>query len=356
MKHSTFIIILFATTGVILSFFTVVNIAIDPLCQYHKPWFGLQPVMMKKRYQIAGIARNFDIENAVIGNSLAENIRQTDLDMALGGKVVRLTAEGSHPLDWCLVLNILQKRESAPRKLLFNLDPFIFCGSPTKLKHEWPLYLYDCNPFNDIQYLWNIDITWEMTREWIKANRRHHIPEPDAGYVRDESVQHGREFIMKRMQREPIANTSPDEVAYITNALENLSLLKPYFKAMPQTEFIFFCSPFSILYWDSCRRNLTFNACRESYRQVFELLLEYPNVTVFFWEDDEMFRAICNLDYYADSAHFNTPIGHLICERICGENGRITRDNYQTKLQLFFDILEAFDYDSLWPKDKPRDN
>ncbi len=352
MKHSKFIIILFATTGVILSFFTVVNIAIDPLYQYHKPWFGFQPIIMKKRYQIAGIAKNFDIENAVIGNSLAENIRQTDLDMALGGKVIRLTAEGSHPLDWCLILDILQKRKLAPRKLMFNLDPFIFRGSPTKMKHEWPLYLYDRNPFNDIQYLWNFDITWKMTYKMLKENRNSRIPSPDAGYVRDESVQHGREFIMKRTQRQSIADIPPNDATYITNALENIKLLIPYFKAMPQTEFIFFCSPFSILYWDSCKRDLTFNACRESYRQVFECLLKYANVNVFFWDDVEMLQAICNLDYYADSAHFNTPIGHLICERIRDGNGCITLDNLQAKLQGFFVYLDAFDYDSFWQKER----
>ena len=50
-------------TLVLLILVAVVQITIDPLFQYHQPWFGLKPVVTDERYQNAGIAKDFDYEN-----------------------------------------------------------------------------------------------------------------------------------------------------------------------------------------------------------------------------------------------------------------------------------------------------
>lgn len=353
MKAHHYIILQLAiVTGILLTF-AGLNILVDPLFQYHRPWFGFKPLIKDKRYQNAGIARNFDFDYAVVGNSLAENIWQNDLDLAMGGNTVRLTAPGSHPLDWRLVLGVLKNRRIHPKKLLLNMDPYIFDASTTQLKHSWPLYLYDQNPFNDVNYLLNFDITWDFTRNVLKKNTRQTFSSFEKLYVWNDF--YGREKILRNVSRVRISDTDIDDDKYVHNALENIKLLTDFFQEMPETEFIFFCSPFSVLFWDKCIRNKSFDACKRSYYAIFECLLKYSNVRIYFWNDDELLQWICDLDYYRDEAHFDTRVGRGICERISRKEGLMTAGNYKAELNRFFVFLTSYQYDNIWEevKEKP---
>ena len=130
-----------------------INFVIDPLFQYHMPWLNLEANIINERYQNAGIAKNFDFENVIIGNSMSENFLISEAECALEGKTVKLTAAGSHVLDWTYILDILKNRENRPEKILFNFDTGFFNSSDTKMKHDLPEYLYDNNLLNDVEYL-----------------------------------------------------------------------------------------------------------------------------------------------------------------------------------------------------------
>ena len=337
---------LIGVAGILLCACAAFNYAVDPLFYYHLPWFGMKPVLVNRRYQIAGMVRNFKIENAVIGNSLAENILQEDLELALGGKVTRLTAPGSHPLDWRLVLNQLKLQNRCPRKILFNLDPYIFTASTTHMKHPWPNYLYDTNPFNDVRYLLNFDILWDYSFGAVRKNKSGKVPTIDDVYTWNNN--YGREYILRKTHRHQIINGNINAEKYVQNALDNLGLLTEFFDAMPETEFIFFCSPFSIIYWDKTIRGKSLVAEVHAYSRCLEFLLRFPNVRVYFWEDEEMRRLICNLDYYRDEAHFDKRAGKFICGRIARGEGMVTPENMHRKLATFFDFLRSYDYEQIW--------
>ena len=153
-------------TLVLLILVGVFHIAIDPLFQYHQPWFGLKPVVTDERYQNAGIAKTFDFENVIIGNSLAENFYVSDVEKVFGGKTVKLTAAGSHTSDWKYTLDILKDRK--PNTILINLDPYIMNTDPENLKHELPKFLYDYNYLNDVNYLLNFSLLNKYTFDMIK--------------------------------------------------------------------------------------------------------------------------------------------------------------------------------------------
>ena len=337
-----------AVLAVILIFAMALTYVIDPLFQYHKPWFGLEPVITNERYQNAGIARNFDFENAAIGNSLAENFYVSDLNLALGGESAKLTSAGSHPLDWKYLLDILSNRENVPRRILFNLDPYIFRGSTTELKHDIPEYLYDSDPFNDVEYLLNFEIFKDYSFDMIKKNRSGNVPDYNSFCVWDDSVQYGKKHIMKNVTRAEISHEEPDVEAYVELALDNIRLLSPYFEAMPETEFLFFCSPFSVLFWDNAERENTFEAYEKCYRSVIGYLLQYGNVTVFLWNDDEMLGVMCDLDYYRDEAHYDSRVCKIMAERIRDGAGIVTKDNCADSLDRLFAFLRSYDYDSIW--------
>ena len=333
-------------TLVMLIFIAAVQIAIDPLFQYHQPWFGLKPVVTNERYQNAGVAKTFDYENAIIGNSLSENFYVSDVEKALNGKTVKLTARGSHTSDWKYTLDIL--KDESPKNILFNLDPYIMNTDPDNLKHELPKYLYDYNYLNDVNYLFNFSIINDFTYRTIRWNRGNNVPDYNKVFVWDQDKKTSREETLKHYQRPEKGSEQIDADELKTIAVSNMDNLIEYYKTMPNTQFVFFCSPFSILFWDSVNQNNGLDAWSETYLNVIGDLLNYKNVSVYFWNDQEMLDTICNLDYYRDEAHYNAEVCKMICDRILNNQGLMNQSNYQASVDQFFNFLKAYDYDAIF--------
>lgn len=341
-----------ATFSLLLSALLImgtINVVIDPLFQYHKPWFGLKPYIVDERYQNSGIAKNFDFENVIIGNSMTENFLVSDAEKTFGGKTVKLSASGSNVLDWTYLLKILEQREKHPENILFNLDSGFFNSSDKTTKHEMPLFLYDNNYLNDVEYLFNFVLTRKYTYGALKANLNGNIPEYDKAFVWGYEREIGKDVVLKEYKtaKKEEKETS-DNANFYTDG--NLLLISEYFDSMPDTEFIFFCSPFSVLYWkDICDSNLLMEY-KKQYEKTFEFLSQYENVTVYFWTDEDMLNIISNLDNYKDSTHYGMHINKMMLERI-GENiGELPKEkeSWYPILDKYFDYLESFDYQAIF--------
>ena len=333
-------------TLVLLMLVAALQIAIDPLFQYHQLWFGLKPVVTDERYQNAGVAKTFDYENAIIGNSLSENFYVSDVEKVFGGKTVKLTAAGSHTSDWKYSLDILKNK--SPKNILFNLDPYIMDTDPNNLKHELPTYLYDYNYLNDVNYLFNFAIVNQYTYQTIKKNRADKIPDYNKVFCWDETIKTGREETLKHYHRPEKGSEQINADELKQTALSNMNNLNKYYQEMPDTQFVFFCSPFSILFWDKNNQNNGLDAWRETYLTVIGDLVKNKNVSVYFWNDQEMIDTICNLDYYTDEAHYNVDVCKMICNRISNNQGLMNQSNYQDSVNQFFDYLKMYDYDAIF--------
>lgn len=333
-------------TLVLLILVAAVQIAIDPLFQYHQPWFGLKPVVTDERYQNAGVAKTFDYENVILGNSLSENFYVSDVEKVFGGKTVKLTAAGSHTSDWKYSLDILKNK--SPKNILFNLDPYIMNNDSNNLKHELPTYLYDYNYLNDVNYLFNFAIVNQYTYQTIKKNRSNKIPDYNKIFCWDETIKTGKEETLKHYHRPEKGSEQINADELKQTALSNMDNLNKYYREMPDTQFVFFCSPFSILYWDKVNQNNGLDAWHETYLMVMGDLLKNKNVSVYFWNDQEILDTICNLDYYADEAHYNVNVCKMICNRISNNQGLMNQSNYQDSVNKFFDYLKLYDYDAIF--------
>ncbi len=56
----------------------------DQQLQYHMPVSVVKPRLVNERYQLAGMAVNFDFDIAVIGNFIAERFRASDCEKGMG--------------------------------------------------------------------------------------------------------------------------------------------------------------------------------------------------------------------------------------------------------------------------------
>lgn len=335
-----------ALTLILLILVGVLQVAIDPLFQYHQPWFGMEPVITDERYQNAGVAKTFDYENVILGNSLSQNFIVSDVEKVFGGNTVKLTASGSHTVDWRYTLDILKHK--APKNILINLDPFVLNANPYELKHELPDYLYDNNYLNDVNYLFNFSILNKYSYQAIKKNLASKIPDYNKAFVWNDEIKTSREEALKHYRRpeKGAENISVDNLK--TTAIANMDNLKEYYQALPDTQFVFFCSPFSILYWDSVNQKNGLKAWRDTYLTIIGDLVKYKNVSVFFWNDTEMRETICNLDYYSDDAHYNFDVCEMICDRISRKDGLLNQENYQESTNSFFDYLDSYNYDAIF--------
>ena len=341
-----------ATFSLLLSALLImgaINFAIDPLFQYHKPWFGLKANVIDERYQNAGIAKNFDFENVIIGNSMSENFLVSDVEGLFDGKTVKLTASGSNVLDWTYLLDILAEREKRPQNILFNLDTGFFDASSKETKHEMPKFLYDNNYLNDVEYLFNFTLTRKYSYGAIKANINDTIPDYDTIFVWGFEKQIGKDVVIAGFEDEKEKNVAYDTSdCFYTD--ENLRLMCKYFEEMPETQFVFFCSPFSVLYWKEKHDYDMLGEYKAQFEKTFEFMSQYDNVTVYFWTDKEMLDVISDLDNYKDSTHYGMHISKEIILRMGNDIGELPKneEHWKPLLDEFFNYLESFDYDTIF--------
>lgn len=348
MKSKTFIISAISLALAALVVIGGINILIDPLFLYHKPLFGLEPVITNERYQNAGIARNFDFDNVIIGNSMSQNFKPSDFEKCFDGTSVKLTAAGSYAIDWVYLLEILKNRDEPPKNIVMNFDGGILESSSTEATHYLPTFLYDNNPLNDVNYLLNFSILREYTFKSVKANYNNNIPETDTLFVWDDGVTRGKKFVLMDYERPNLVYDSPDINSALKLAKENINLLIPYFESMKETEFTLFFSPFSIVYWDKQIRLNKLDLLQTVYTEIFEILIQYENVHLLFWTDKNMMDIITNLDYYKDANHYVSEVSLEIVDRIRMQNGKLTPNNYLYEINKFFDYIRNYDYEQIF--------
>lgn len=346
MNSKRFIKLSLSLTLILLILVASVQIAIDPLFQYHKPWFGLEPFIKKERYQDAGMAKTFDFENVIMGTSMAQNFRINEYEELFGGKTIKLTMEGSHPIDWTYVLEDLSHRKDHPKTILLNLDPYVFRADTEKLKHELPIYLYDYNFLNDVNYWFNYQIIHDFTAETIIRNIKHDIPNENDAFVWEKPF--GKEYVLSQYERADKVSEPVAEDIYKDVASDNMGLLIPYIESMSETRFIFFCSPFSMVFWDGQIKDNSIETHKQAYLSAIGELLEHDNVSIYLWTDDVMLGIMSDLDNYADEAHYSEDINSLMLQRIAEKQGLLTQDNYQAQVDKLFEYLEKYDYERLF--------
>lgn len=346
MNSKRFIRFSLCLTLILLIMVASIQIAIDPLFQYHKPWFGMDAFIKKERYQDAGMAKNFDFENVIMGTSMSQNFRINEYEELFGGKTVKLTMEGSHPIDWTYVLDDLSHREVQPKTVLLNLDPYVFRADTEKLEHELPTYLYDYNYLNDVNYWFNFQIINDFTVETIIRNIKHDIPDENDAFVWEKPF--GKEYVLSQYERADIVSEPVAEDLYKDVASDNMKLLMPYIESMTETRFIFFCSPFSMAFWDGHIRDNSIEAHKIGYISAIDELIDHENVSVYLWNDDAMLDVMKDLDNYADVSHYSGEINSMMLKRIAGQQGLLEKENYSQEIDLMFNYIYNFDYDALF--------
>jgi hypothetical protein len=253
-------------------------------------------------------------------------------------------------LDWSYVLDVLTKRENHPKNIIINFDTGFLVSSNKETNHEMPTFLYDDNYLNDVEYLFNFTILNKYTYGTLKANLNDRILDYDRIFSWAEEDIIGKDKVLKGCFEEKEQDEGDFQQELIFYTEENLELLKLYLEVMPNTQFVFFFSPFSILYWNNITEKGLLDEYQSEFEKAFRFMSQYDNVSMYFWTDDEMLKIISDLDNYRDSTHFGAHISSEILRRIDAGIGLISKEEseWQTELDRYFTYLENFDYKSIF--------
>lgn len=347
ISANAFLSIALSALALLLAGAAGLQFLVDPLLHFHTPWFGLSPVLTTARYQNAGCLRRLPYDSVILGNSMCENFEASWFDEAFGGKTAKLPISGSIAVNWAQELELLKARR--PAHILMNIDYDGLSMPPERANYQLPEYLYDDSALNDVNYLLNLEILAEFTIPTLIRNAQGDVTDLNRAYEWSEEIPRGRDVVMESFYDMDLSREitySPEEVT--ANVRRNLALLEPYLDGMPDTEFVFFVSPWSMMYWHMKIQCGQLDTVRAAYTEGLSILTERENVTVYFWDDD-VFRSIAaDLDNYSDLAHYSKEVSRLIAQRITAREGILTHEEVSQKVNAYFDYLSEFPYDTLF--------
>lgn len=291
-----------------------VTFLFDPFFHYHKPWLGMKAVLTDKEYQCIGTIRNFDYDALIVGSSVCENYNNAWFDDAFGCKSVKAIRSYGATADLCYFLDEAYLNHDI-RYVFYNIDPGCLAQTPelTLESAGCPMYLYDNNPINDIQYLLNKDVIFKKIPYMVAKS---FIGEYDEG----ESYNWGqwKEFNEDMITGLYIRKHSIEKMraadTYIDECNANVDMIEGYIEAHPETQFIIFIPPYSMVWWDNIYRNGDTDSYLYNMKIAMERLTEHSNVRLFYFLNDE--EVTTELNNYMDVLHFSPEINAYMVEQM----------------------------------------
>jgi len=333
----------FVITGmfVLLGMLGVFTAVIDPFFHYHKPLSGMEYPMKDERYQNDGIARWFEYDAMITGTSMTQNFKVSELNALMGVNAVKTSYSGAsfHELS-----------QNMERALGYNPDlKLIVCSMDGSRilypadKDEYtgyPEYLYDKNPFNDVNYLLNKDVVPKTIAVINYTRAGEKTPSMDMYGSWYQYKMFGKEAVEASMTplpeiEETVVYSEEDVQMSYENVEKNLlALVKRY----PDTEFYFFFPPYSEVYWGALVETKQLDAQIGLEKMAVEIMLQAENAHVFGFSD--WYDVTGDLDNYTDTMHYSAEINSKILKAIADGDGELTKDNY---VQYYDDIRERYE-------------
>lgn len=337
--------IAYCTAGLLIALIILV-VVVDPFFQYHAPLKGFPYIIDNQVNQNPGMARHMSYDSIILGSSMTANFDTRWFDELMGLNTLKLTYNGAFPQDIDNMMSLAFNSGNEIKKVFLGVDTLAYTSELGDTRYPIPQYLYDKNIFNDISYVLNKDVLFLYI---LKPIFKH-----DAGtdlstvyhLVQTDGMFDGK-YIFETYDRPEIASEEA-EVADLLSRLEtNLDAnICPYIEAHPDTEFVIFYPPYSILFWDGMIRQKMFNAMIDEYRLITDKLMDYDNVHIYLFLDNE--EIITDLTNYSDYSHYHEKINRYMTECFVSGECELTKENAIDRIDGMQQFALEYDYDSLF--------
>lgn len=293
--------------------------ALDPYAHYHPVAL---PLTDNPSYAAAGIARNYDYDTVLLGSSMVENTSPSQIDAQLGGQSVKIPLRGGTASDHARVLDLCLATHELAR-VIYCVDPTSFTARPGETVHDYPEYLWNGAGLDDVSYLLNGTVLLDKVPAARKNERllAQYASSRDAMYVWTDVV-FSRENAMCSYNWNATRHEmkAPDFFADRIEGNMEDGVLR-FVAAHPDTDFIFYFPPYSVIYWilESDAGNLEAQLWMRE--QFVQTLIAYDNVTIY---DFAAYTPwILSLDRYLDYSHHDPQMNAQIIDAIAQDAQRV---------------------------------
>lgn len=327
-----------------------VVVVLDPFYQYHSPWLGLPIILEDAVYQTPGAAKILDYTDAIVGTSMTENFHTSWFDEELGWNTMKLSYSGARSNDLNAILSCIFSGRESVQHIFMDINDYQLTSASWTAYVERPEYLYDDNMLNDYNYVYNRDVAakgWERVLDALQGVKDN----IDVAYTWEEEELFGEEIVLNRARntREELLTQQPSAEPLeqkLVTCQENLDNIIPFIEQNPDTEFIIFFPPYSMLYWEQIVLRDELENMMEVYRYAMECFLEFDNVEIYYFQNEK--EIVTNLENYRDTCHHRPEYNRYIFECIRDDEGRVTKENLEQVTQDMYEFARDFPYEIYW--------
>lgn len=327
----------------------LVMVIFDPYFHYHGKIPGLSYRLYNERYINSGIVKNFEYDAIITGTSMNQNFKTSQMDELLGTNSVKVTFSGAGFREIKENLDRAYESGNEIKYVLWGLDySGLLREAHWKAYEEYPEYLYDKNPFNDVSYFWNKELIFQglinnllMTLQGEESTTFDEYCSWEGG--------RGWESISQTYKRSeeilPMETQLSDvyDVILRWNIETNIVNLA---NAHPETQFLLFYTPYSALYWESIYREGTLERQLLCEEIASEMILQCDNISLFSFHNETGLTG--DLNNYRDKEHYVAEVNELILQWITEGRGVVTKENYKELVEWEREYYMNYDYDSLY--------
>lgn len=348
MQDKKFFKILLLGIVFVLFLISGIMIIVDPYFHYHKPLKFLNYRLGNERYINDGIIRHFDYDSTITGTSMTQNFKKTQFDELFDKNSIKIPFSGASFKEIDDTIERALKYNPNTKIILRGLDYDGILSDSERMRYEsYPEYLYDDNIFNDYKYLLNKDIIikglgaiayYTLTKRGTTSFDEYSNWEYGFGKEKVLSQYKRIEKINKKFSL-----TEKDKKIIAENIEKNvLDLPKKY----PNIKFIYFITPYSIVYWDSLNQKGEVEKQIMAEKYMIEKILEISNIELYSFFNN--YDIICDLDNYKDTTHYISKINEKILNWISKKEYLLTKDNYQEYINKNLEFYKNYNYDKIY--------
>ncbi len=329
-------------------------IYVDPFFHYHAPLPNFPYVIDNQLSQNPGMASNMIYDSCIIGSSMTVNFHTDDFKELMGLDTLKLSYSGAYPKDDYNILSIVYDEDTLARKtkdvkaVFLGLDITTLTADTEEIKYPLPMYLYDKNPVNDVEYLWNKDVLLEYIFRPFIQQQPSNLSEIYASWWTDDY--YNIQWVMQGYEAPEPVSEEMDKELLIPQTKQNLDVnIIPFIKEHPETTFYIFMPPYSILYWNNVITENQLEATMNQYQFAANTLLSYDNVRLFYFQNME--DVVTDLNNYADYTHYKPEINRYMTECFAtGDHEVESPEEFADELDKMRQIIDRFDFEGLFEK------
>ena len=329
--------------------------SVDPYFHYHKPEVDKYFYPLDNpRSQNDGISRNFEYDAIVTGTSMTENIRTTEVDKLFGVNSIKVPYSGGSFKEVNDNIERALSTNSNITTIIRCLDLSKILSEPDDMRFdlgEYPTYLYDDNPFNDVEYLLNRDVLFGRVYKMISERNTEGFYPGITSFDNYSRWQESHTFGFKSVcqnnleakETKQIHLTDEERVKIKENVTQNVVAVADRY---PDVEFYYFYSPYSIVVWNVWNTQDSLLKQLETEAYATELILQHDNIHLF--SINTRIDITSDLNNYKDAIHYGEWINTDILNNMKNNVGLLTNNNYLKYIDEERKFYKNFDYNSLF--------